>query len=119
MMPKHVSVKGNCTDWSTLGGGAEAYVTGFPASNHTINALNNGMVWRVDVSMSRAFAIDFAKDRETARQTRAPGFSDPDRVNYINSTRPAVLLIDNDDDGVETVTVRQYNGVLEGVEDYS
>jgi hypothetical protein len=118
MMPKYVSVTGNCTEWSTQGGGAAAYGTGFPESNHTINALNNGMVWRVDVSMSRAFAIDFVRDRETARQTQTRGFSETDRVNYITSTRPAVLLIDNDE-GVETVRVRQYNRTLEGVDDYS
>lgn len=73
-----------------------------PADNQTMNAVCDGLVWRVDVGMSRAFAFDSVKAGLTDEQARV----------LRNSQRPSVLIID--DDGRD-YAVRQYVPTLPGI----
>jgi hypothetical protein len=70
--------------------------------NRTVNALCEGLVWRMDVGMSRAFAYKAA-----AAYRLTPGLE--------RSTRPAILLIDVKDGGGYDYIVRQWNSALPDV----
>ena len=86
----------DATDWTTRGAKEPRFVPSDHA-NRTINALCGGLVWRLDVGMSRAFAADAGAQREE------PWLK--------SSGRPAILIIDKNQEVLD-YTVRQANKAL-------
>jgi hypothetical protein len=76
-------------DFTTRGAPAGGRYVRTPDDNRTINALFRGLAWRVDVGMSRAF-----EETHAANQS------------FSNSSRPAILIIEEDGDQ-PVYTVRQ------------
>lgn len=76
-------------------------------NNRTINCLCDGLVWRVDVGMSRSFTFSFRKLK----------VSDEMRSQYSRSMAPAILLIEDDGKELPEYTVRQTKTLLPGVAD--
>jgi hypothetical protein len=76
-------------------------------NNRTINCLCYGLVWRVDVGMSRAFTFSF----------KQLNVSDEMRAQYTRSMAPAILMIEDDGKELPEYTVRQTKTLLPGVAD--
>jgi hypothetical protein len=74
-------------------------------NNRTINCLCNGLVWRVDVGMSRAFTFSFKQLNVSAEM----------RAQYSRSMAPAILMIEDDGNALPDYTVRQTKTLLPGV----
>ena len=76
-------------------------------NNRTINCLCNGLVWRVDVGMSRAFTFSFKRMNVPATM----------KAQYVRSMSPAILMIEDDGKQPAEYTVRQTKTLLPGVAD--
>jgi hypothetical protein len=91
----------DATDYTTRGD--ETHAGGYQPSdtyNRTINALCEGLVWRLDVGMSRGFAMSSQIVAEHGRWVK-------------DSMRPAILVVDRDPKTRELhYTVRQSNSAL-------
>jgi hypothetical protein len=76
-------------------------------NNRTINCLCDGLVWRVDVGMSRSFTFSYKR----------LNINEVMRAQYTRAMSPAILMIEDDGFELPEYTVRQTKTLLPGVAD--